>query len=93
MEGEFEATLTVMGDDPDVPWRLLKLEILVEDKETGGNAKRYYQIESLFLNICPQEVHFVNHSIKINFDDFTIIADVSVSEILLLVFLKYVLYW
>uniref|UniRef100_A0A673L2R0 Mediator of RNA polymerase II transcription subunit 14 n=1 Tax=Sinocyclocheilus rhinocerous TaxID=307959 RepID=A0A673L2R0_9TELE len=37
VEGEFEATLTVMGDDPDIPWRLLKLEILVEDKETGGN--------------------------------------------------------
>lgn len=37
VEGEFEATLTVMGDDPDVPWRLLKLEILVEDKETGVN--------------------------------------------------------
>ncbi len=36
VEGEFEATLTVMGDDPDIPWRLLKLEILVEDKETGG---------------------------------------------------------
>lgn len=38
MEGEFEATLTVMGDDPDIPWRLLKLEILVEDKETGGKS-------------------------------------------------------
>lgn len=36
VEGEFEATLTVMGDDPEIPWRLLKLEILVEDKETGG---------------------------------------------------------
>uniref|UniRef100_A0A8C7R2G5 Mediator of RNA polymerase II transcription subunit 14 n=1 Tax=Oncorhynchus mykiss TaxID=8022 RepID=A0A8C7R2G5_ONCMY len=23
VEGEFEATLTVMGDDPDIPWRLL----------------------------------------------------------------------
>lgn len=38
VEGEFEATLTVMGDDPEVPWRLLKLEILVEDKETGGKS-------------------------------------------------------
>lgn len=38
VEGEFEATLTVMGDDPDIPWRLLKLEILVEDKETGGEV-------------------------------------------------------
>uniref|UniRef100_A0A8C2L8D0 Mediator of RNA polymerase II transcription subunit 14 n=2 Tax=Cyprinus carpio TaxID=7962 RepID=A0A8C2L8D0_CYPCA len=37
VEGEFEATLTVMGDDPEIPWRLLKLEILVEDKGTGGN--------------------------------------------------------
>lgn len=39
VEGEFEATLTVMGDDPDIPWRLLKLEVLVEDKETGGKAR------------------------------------------------------
>lgn len=39
VEGEFEATLTVMGDDPDIPWRLLKLEILVEDKETGGKKQ------------------------------------------------------
>lgn len=39
VEGEFEATLTVMGDDPDIPWRLLKLEILVEDKETGGKCR------------------------------------------------------
>lgn len=41
VEGEFEATLTVMGDDPDIPWRLLKLEILVEDKETGGKTSTH----------------------------------------------------
>lgn len=41
VEGEFEATLTVMGDDPDIPWRLLKLEILVEDKETGGKIHHH----------------------------------------------------
>lgn len=46
VEGEFEATLTVMGDDPDIPWRLLKLEILVEDKETGGDATNY-------IILCP----------------------------------------
>lgn len=40
VEGEFEATLTVMGDDPDIPWRLLKLDILVEDNETGGVCYR-----------------------------------------------------
>lgn len=41
VEGEFEATLTVMGDDPEIPWRLLKLEILVEDKETGGKTDTF----------------------------------------------------
>ncbi|KAK2082917.1 Mediator of RNA polymerase II transcription subunit 14, partial [Saguinus oedipus] len=47
VEGEFEATLTVMGDDPDVPWRLLKLEILVEDKETGDSFCLSLQLEVL----------------------------------------------
>lgn len=47
VEGEFEATLTVMGDDPDIPWRLLKLEILVEDKETGGKKKKKNQAFTL----------------------------------------------
>lgn len=47
VEGEFEATLTVMGDDPDIPWRLLKLEILVEDKETGG--KKIRPLHLLFI--------------------------------------------
>lgn len=59
VEGEFEATLTVMGDDPDIPWRLLKLEILVEDKETGGktcshSAQRSNNLEILlFANSFP----------------------------------------
>lgn len=35
VEHEFEVSLTVMGDGPGVPWRLLDIEILVEDKETG----------------------------------------------------------
>lgn len=25
-----------MGDGPSIPWRLLDIDILVEDKETGG---------------------------------------------------------
>lgn len=28
-----------MGDSPNVPWRLLDIDVLVEDKETGGNVK------------------------------------------------------
>ncbi|MEQ2196316.1 Mediator of RNA polymerase II transcription subunit 14 [Xenoophorus captivus] len=45
VEGEFEATLTVMGDDPDIPWRLLKLEILVEDKETGDGRALVHSLQ------------------------------------------------
>lgn len=61
VEGEFEATLTVMGDDPDVPWRLLKLEILVEDKETGGNAHRHYDRSNAYdLGHSPKLVHSIN---------------------------------
>lgn len=56
VEGEFEATVTVMGDDPDIPWRLLKLEILVEDKETGGKACFHSAEQSkiqIFLSTSP----------------------------------------
>ncbi|XP_026466667.1 mediator of RNA polymerase II transcription subunit 14 isoform X2 [Ctenocephalides felis] len=35
VEHEFEVSLTVMGDGPNIPWRLLDIDILVEDKETG----------------------------------------------------------
>lgn len=37
---EFKVSLTVMGDSPTVPWRLLDIDVLVEDKETGGNNIR-----------------------------------------------------
>lgn len=58
VEGEFEATLTVMGDDPDIPWRLLKLEILVEDKETGGKEKN--QAFTLFFKRDIRLWHFIS---------------------------------
>ena len=32
---EFEVSLTVLGDDLSLPWRLLKLEILVGNRQTG----------------------------------------------------------
>lgn len=32
---EFEVCLTVLGDDLSLPWRLLKLDILVGSRQTG----------------------------------------------------------
>lgn len=36
VEQEFEVGLTLMGDAADIPWRMLEIEILVEDNETGS---------------------------------------------------------
>ena len=40
-----------MGDSPTIPWRLLDIEILVEDHETGGkNQHNIYAKCSKILN-------------------------------------------
>uniref|UniRef100_A0A4W3I7T9 Mediator of RNA polymerase II transcription subunit 14 n=1 Tax=Callorhinchus milii TaxID=7868 RepID=A0A4W3I7T9_CALMI len=60
VEGEFEATLTVMGDDPEIPWRLLKLEILVEDKETGDGRALVHSIQIHFIHRLVQSRLFAD---------------------------------
>ncbi|MEE6469611.1 hypothetical protein FKM82_008693 [Ascaphus truei] len=60
VEGEFEATLTVMGDDPEIPWRLLKLEILVEDKETGDGRALVHSMQINFIHQLVQSRLFVD---------------------------------
>lgn len=51
VEHEFEVSLTVMGDGPQVPWRLLDIVILVEDKETGEGKEL---VHSLQINYIQQ---------------------------------------
>lgn len=42
-----------MGDGPSMPWRLLNIEILVEDRETGGNNYRIsYDLILLYPIYC-----------------------------------------
>uniref|UniRef100_A0A8B9LI50 Mediator of RNA polymerase II transcription subunit 14 n=1 Tax=Astyanax mexicanus TaxID=7994 RepID=A0A8B9LI50_ASTMX len=60
VEGEFEATLTVMGDDPDIPWRLLKLEILVEDKETGDGRALVHSMQVNYIHELVQSRLFAD---------------------------------
>ena len=45
VEHEFEVSLTLMGDTPGEPWRLLEIEILVEDKETGDGKPLVHQMQ------------------------------------------------
>ncbi|XP_041115002.1 mediator of RNA polymerase II transcription subunit 14-like isoform X1 [Polyodon spathula] len=60
VEGEFEATLTVMGDDPDIPWRLLKLEVLVEDNETGDGRALVHSMQINFIHELVQSRLFAD---------------------------------
>lgn len=45
---EFSVSLTVMGDSPSLPWRLLDVAILIQDNDIGGNI--FFFI--VLLKIC-----------------------------------------
>ena len=38
-----------MGDSPTIPWRLLDIEILVEDHETGGTCSTVAGLKDLII--------------------------------------------
>lgn len=50
VEHEFEVSLTLMGDGITEPWRLLEIEILVEDKETGDGKALVHRRQVLFIH-------------------------------------------
>ncbi|XP_017469746.1 PREDICTED: mediator of RNA polymerase II transcription subunit 14 [Rhagoletis zephyria] len=47
---EFNVSLTVMGDGSNVPWRLLDIDILVEDKETGDGKALVHQLQVNYIH-------------------------------------------
>ncbi|KAI4459735.1 mediator complex subunit [Holotrichia oblita] len=47
---EFEVSLTVMGDGPNIPWRLLEIDILVEDKETGDGKALVHSLQVQYIH-------------------------------------------
>lgn len=51
---EFSVSLTMMGDAPDVPWRLLDIEILVEDKETGDGRSLVHKLQVNYIHELVQ---------------------------------------
>ncbi|KAI0224050.1 Mediator of RNA polymerase II transcription subunit 14 [Lamellibrachia satsuma] len=50
VEHEFEVTLTLMGDGANIPWRLLLIEILVEDPETGDGKSLVHSLQVNYLH-------------------------------------------
>lgn len=47
---EFEVSLTVMGDNPNIPWRLLEIDILVADKETGDGKVLVHSLQVNYIH-------------------------------------------
>ncbi|XP_049820505.1 mediator of RNA polymerase II transcription subunit 14 isoform X2 [Aethina tumida] len=50
VQHEFEVSLTVMGDGPNIPWRLLEIDILVEDKETGDGKALVHSLQVQYIH-------------------------------------------
>ncbi|XP_003426298.1 mediator of RNA polymerase II transcription subunit 14 [Nasonia vitripennis] len=54
VEQEFSVSLTVMGDGPNLPWRLLDLEILVSDRETGDGKSLVHPLQTQYVHQVVQ---------------------------------------
>ena len=54
VEHEFEAVLTLMGEGPSVPWRLLKVNVLVSDKETGEGKALMHSMQLRYMEQLVQ---------------------------------------
>lgn len=54
VEREFDVTLTLMGDKPRMPWRILDVSILVADKETGEGRELVHSMQINFIKNYAQ---------------------------------------
>lgn len=54
VENEFSASLTVLGDGPSVPWRILEIEFLVVDKEIGEGSSLTHPLQIHFIHQLAQ---------------------------------------
>ncbi|KAF7268704.1 mediator complex subunit 14 isoform X1 [Rhynchophorus ferrugineus] len=61
VQHEFEVALTVMGEGPNIPWRLLEIDILVEDKETGDGKALVHSLQVQYIHQLIQ-ARLVDHS-------------------------------
>jgi mediator of RNA polymerase II transcription subunit 14 len=50
----FKVTLTLMGDGLNIPWRLLDIDILVEDPETGDGQSLVHSLQVSYIHQLVQ---------------------------------------
>ncbi|GFO03550.1 mediator of RNA polymerase ii transcription subunit 14 [Plakobranchus ocellatus] len=55
-------TLTLMGDSPTIPWRLLDVSFLVEDNETGHGKSLVHSMQVHYIHeLAQSRLHHVDH--------------------------------
>ncbi|XP_028405529.1 mediator of RNA polymerase II transcription subunit 14-like isoform X2 [Dendronephthya gigantea] len=62
VEDEFEVSLTLMGDDPSVPWRLLSVDFLVQDFKTGEGKSLVHGLQVQYIHQLAQSRLFTEES-------------------------------
>uniref|UniRef100_A0A0K2TAA1 Mediator of RNA polymerase II transcription subunit 14 n=1 Tax=Lepeophtheirus salmonis TaxID=72036 RepID=A0A0K2TAA1_LEPSM len=65
VHNEFKASLTLIGEGPSVPWRLLNVQILVEDRDTGEGKALMHSMQ----------VRYVEHLIQTRLADHAPLQD------------------
>ncbi|XP_068687346.1 mediator of RNA polymerase II transcription subunit 14-like isoform X2 [Montipora foliosa] len=59
VEHEFEVMLTLMGDESTVPWRVLQIDFLVQDMETGDGKSLVHALQTRYIHQLVQSRLFV----------------------------------
>lgn len=54
VDHEFRVSLTVMGDGSNIPWRLLDIDILVEDRQTGDGKPLVHILQVNYIHQLVQ---------------------------------------
>lgn len=54
VENEFEVSLTVLGDSFHSPWRIIEIDILVEDKEIGDGMSLVHPLQIHYMHSLAQ---------------------------------------
>ncbi|XP_015775975.1 PREDICTED: mediator of RNA polymerase II transcription subunit 14-like [Acropora digitifera] len=59
VEHEFEVMLTLMGDESTIPWRVLQIDFLVQDMETGDGKSLVHTLQTQYIHQLVQSRMFV----------------------------------
>ena len=49
VDNEFEVSLTVLGDSPNIPWKIIDVNFLVEDKDIGDGMSLVHRLQAGYV--------------------------------------------